>query len=383
MSNLNLNLAKTILKKPLKPNTMSSSLVLFTFYFILIIKGGGCNGAGVALESASRGLKALVVEEYDFASGASSKSTKLIHGGVRYLQEVFSLYGTHRQEKFELVVEALRERSYMIQNAQYLNKPLPTVIPTNSLFTTLYYYVGSIVYHMIYYLFDDERNITMMPLPYILGQQEVFSIFPKLDKRVKYGVTYFDGQTNDARMNMDLLLTSTLDNYIQDKTYKPANILNYTKLVDFVKDAQGNITGGVILDKTTNKQYTIKAKCAINCTGPYADAVRQLDNPKIPSRIIPVEGSHLVMDKHLGHRKFGLLIPRTTDGRVLFILPWLHYSLVGTTDQRVEKAEIDPTVPMNDMQFIVGELNKLYPETSTVEVSSSILAKWSGTELRF
>ena len=321
------------------------------------------------------------MEEYDFAAGTSSKSTKLLHGGVRYLEEVFSPYGKDRIEKLELVVEALKERSYLLQNAQYMNKPLPTIIPSNSLFTTMYYYAGCLVYHLIYYLFDDDRNLAMIPVPYIIGRQEILSIFPKLDKRVKYGIVYYDGQMNDARMNMDVLLTSTLENYIDDKRFKPANTLNYTKFVDFTKDEQGIITGGVIHDKTTDKQYNIKAKCIVNCTGAFADNIRKLDNPNIAERIIPCEGSHLVMEKKIGHRKYGLLVPRTTDGRVLFVLPWLHYALVGTTDQRVEKSEIDPTVPLNDMQFMIGELNKLYPETSSVELSSSILAKWSGNNL--
>lgn len=294
------------------------------------------------------------------------------------MEEVFALGGTHRQEKLELVVEALQERSYMLQNAQYMNKPLPTVIPTFSLFKTIYYYAGSLMYHFIYYIFDDERNITMMPLPYILGRQEVMSIFPKLDKKVKYGVVYFDGQNNDSRMNMDILLTSTLDNYIADKPYTPSNILNYTKFSDFIKDEQGNITGGVLQDKISGKTFNVKAKSVVNCTGAFADTIRQLDNPKTPSRIIPCEGSHLIMDMGVAHRKYGLLVPRTTDGRVLFVLPWLNSALVGTTDQRIDKAEMDPTVPQNDVQFIIGELAKLYPEIPTIELRNRVLAKWSG-----
>ena len=319
-----------------------------------------------------------MIEQSDFAAGTSSKSTKLIHGGVRYLEDVFSPAGTQRIEKLELVIEALQERSYMLQNAQYMNSPLPTVIPTFSLFRTAYYYVGSLVYHLVYYLFDDERNHSIMPVPFILGRQEVLNMFPKLSRDVKFGVVYFDGQMNDSRMNIDLLLTSTVDKYVKDNLYKPANILNYAQLVNLTKDEKGNITGGVLLDKTTNKEITIKAKSVINCTGAFADNIRLLDDPHIPKRIIPCEGSHLVMDPALAHHKYGLLVPKTTDGRVLFVLPWQRHALVGTTDQMIDEAVIDPTVPLMDMQFIVSELHKLYPEVPQTELSSSIMSKWSG-----
>jgi glycerol-3-phosphate dehydrogenase len=323
-------------------------------------------------------LKCLLVEDYDFASGTSSKSTKLIHGGVRYLEQAFSWNQTERLEKIGLVAEALRDRSYMIQNAQYLNKPLPIIIPSTSLFWAGYYYAGVFLYQMIYYAFDDDRNMSHIPFPYIIGKQDLSKIYPKLDSEVNYGVVYYDGQTNDSRMNLDVILTSTLDNYLQKEKMNPANVLNYTRFLDFIKDSNGKIVGAELLDKLTNKKFTVKTKVAVNCTGAFADEIRKKDNPSIPSRIVPALGSHLILDKKLVNKKYGLLIPKTTDGRVLFVLPWQDHTLVGTTDILKEKPDLNPTVSFDEMMFMTKEVHQLFPKVDITDISSSIKSKWAG-----
>jgi len=319
------------------------------------------------------------VEENDFSAGTSSKSTKLIHGGVRYLEQAFSWDQNERWEKLQLVSESLHERSYMIQNAQYMNRAFPIIIPSKSLFQTLYFYAGTLLYHLIYYALDDDRNLALMPFPYIIGRQELHSIYPKLDPEMNYGIVYYDGQMNDSRMNMDILLTSTLNNYLLNEKMVPANIINYTKFTDFIKDDKGKIIGGVIHDKLNNKTFTVKAKAVVNCTGIFADSIRKLDNPNVGTRIVPAQGSHLVLDQKLVHKKYGLLIPKTSDGRVLFVLPWLNYALVGTTDHQKDKPELDPTVPFDDMIFMVKEVSRLFPGVDVTDISSGIKSKWAGT----
>lgn len=186
-----------------------------TSEYDLIIVGGGCNGAGVFLEAAARGLKCLLVESEDFAAATSSKSTKLIHGGVRYLQDVFefSLAGG-RLEKYELVKEALRERTHFLENAFYMNRQLPFVLPVDNIFVGAYYYVGCLVYHFIYLAnLDKDKSSFRFKLPQWYGSNQLREYFPYLDDKYKYGIVYYDGQFNDSRMNLDILLTATQPSY--------------------------------------------------------------------------------------------------------------------------------------------------------------------------
>jgi glycerol-3-phosphate dehydrogenase len=180
----------------------------------LVIVGGGCNGAGVALDAATRGLRTLLIEKEDFGSGASSKSTKLIHGGVRYLQQVFefSLDSiSSRMEKFALVKEAISERSLMIDSAPHLTTKLPFVIPCTNVFKAIYYYVGSVVYYLIYKLYSPETP-TAFRMPYFLNREELTTIFPNLNPKYDVGVVYEDGSFNDARLLLSALLTASLGN---------------------------------------------------------------------------------------------------------------------------------------------------------------------------
>ena len=293
------------------------------------------------------------------------------------MEQAFALREKNRTEKFNLVVEALKERSYMIQNAQYMNKKLPILVPSSSIFEAIYFYIGSVVYHSIYYIFDDNANKISFDFPYLLWGDEVRAKFPHLSKNLKYGVVYYDGQMNDSRMDIDILLTSTIQGY-NKKNLTGANVVNYMNFESFIKDDKGKIIGGRVYDKINDKYIDVKAHAVVNCTGVFADEIRQKDNPNAEPRIIPCAGSHLIMPGRLCNKKMGLVIPKTDDGRVMFLIPWLNNTLAGTTDNEVKKPEMDPTVPVNDIIFMIKELSRLYPEYDTAELTRQIKSKWCG-----
>ena len=342
-----------------------------------IIVGGGCNGSGVLLEGSNRGLKCLMVEENDFSSGASSKSTKLIHGGIRYLAQVFelSLEG-HRWEKVKLLIEALHERCYMVDNAYYMNKVLPLVIPCRNVVFAMYNYVGCVLYHAIYKFHPTKNASTIFPFPKWMGNNELKATFPHLDFKFKYGIVYYDAQMNDTRMNMDTILTSTVENY--QKGFQNSNAINYMKFENFIKDENGKIIGAEVYDKITEKRYKVKAHCVVNCTGVFADSIRKLDNPSVPRRVLSVQGTHAIFPQKFSSKKMAILIPKTVDDRVLFIIPWLNHTLVGTTDIKIDQPCIEPNVKFNELEFFYRELAKIYPDLSTEYIINSVRSKWAG-----
>lgn len=345
-------------------------------YDCLII-GGGCNGSGVLLEGSNRGLKCLMVEENDFSSGASSKSTKLIHGGIRYLAQVFefSLEG-NRMEKIKLLIEALHERCYMVDNAYYMNKVLPLVIPCRNIFFAMYNYIGCVLYHVIYKLQPTENANTIFPFPKWMGNDELKANFPHLDYKFKYGIVYYDAQMNDTRMNMDTILTSTINNY--QKGFQGSNVLNYMRFENFIKDENGKIIGAELYDRINEKTYKVKTNCIVNCTGVFADKIRKLDDPSAPKRILPVQGAHAIFPIKFTSKKMALLIPKTVDDRVLFIIPWLNHTLVGTTDIKLDKPSIEPPVKFNELEFFFREIAKIYPDLTTEYIINSVRSKWAG-----
>ncbi len=155
-------------------------------------------------------------------------------------------------------------------------------------------------------------------------------------------------------MNMDTILTSTIDNYSKD--FVGANILNYTKFISFIKDKTGQIIGAKLLDKTTNEEFEVKAKTVVNCAGVFADSIRKLDNPDAPKRIVASQGTHITFPMKMGNKRNALLISKTVDGRILFVIPWLDHVLVGTTDELNKNPIIDPNVKQNEMDFLVKEM---------------------------
>lgn len=218
----------------------------------------------------------------------------------------------------------------MINNAPYMNHKLSIVIPcTNSLWSA-YYYLGSVVYHLVYWLNSKPDGVSFH-FPFFASRDDLRAISPFISNKYASGVVYEDGQFNDSQMNMALLLTATVEHPDPKIKIEPANILNQAPVLSLLKN--GNAVCGVtVLDRLSNQQFEVKAKYVVNCTGVFADSIRKMDDPSTPSRIIPVAGSHMSFSKELVHRRTGICIP-SSDGRILLVLPWLGKSIVGTTEK--------------------------------------------------
>jgi glycerol-3-phosphate dehydrogenase len=292
---------------------------------------------GVLLDASTRGLRTLLIEKDDFASGASSKSTKLIHGGVRYLQQVFefSLASlSSRLEKFNLVKESIVERGMMIDSASHLTNKVPFVMPCTNIFAASYYYIGSLLYYWIYRWYSAGKG-TEFKGPYFVNREELKDIFPHLNPKYSTGVVYEDGSFNDARMLLYALLTATVGNGLKmPESFVPANAINRAEFLDFVKNKEGKIGGVVFKDELTGKTYTVEAKYVVNCTGVWADKIRLHDDPTVHKRMCMVGGSHVVYDSKVASGVFGIAAP-SADGRIILIQPWLGRVLAGTTEKKI------------------------------------------------
>jgi glycerol-3-phosphate dehydrogenase len=313
----------------------------------IVVIGGGASGAGVCLDASTRGLRTLVIEKDDFGSGTSSKSTKLIHGGVRYLQQVFAFSReplSNRIEKLKLVTESIKERGHMIQCAPYMNSKVQFVIPTKNIFESTYFFAGLVLYYLIYQ-FSKGRNTAAFNFPYFLHRSEVKQIFPYISEKYSGGVVYEDGQFNDSRMLLMTLLTCTLtpaEHRSLPTSHSAANILNKAEFIDFIKN-DGAIEGIVFEDKLTAKRYSIKAKYVVNCAGVWADSVRKKDNQSVRPRIRIVGGSHLTYDSQISSSKYAICLP-SKDGRVLMVVPWLNKVIAGTTEKVYADPVDNPTI---------------------------------------
>eukprot|EP00347_Sterkiella_histriomuscorum_P017566 403348844 len=343
-------------------------------YDILVI-GGGASGAGVALEAASRGLKCAVVEKYDFASGTSSRSTKMAHGGIRYFEKMMMLEGDPF-ENYELLKETLHERNYFLFAAPFQNKPLNLVIPSSSLFkTAFFYYPGALLYHFMYLreLVKSEYQ-TGLGGPKILGKGKVRDMFKNLTAiHGQNGVLMHEAQMMDSRMNLNTLLTSTVNQYIPGM--KGANIANYTEFVDYIKNEHGKIVGAVLQDNLTKKQFKVKCKVLVNCAGIHADELRLKDNPQAQRRVTGARGTHLMFQKDLLPENSGIIIPKTKDGRLIFIINYLGHAMVGTTDDKCELTHT-PQPLQQDIDFIVSELSAIFGKD--YDFKNNMISAWSG-----
>ena len=341
----------------------------------VLIIGGGATGAGVLLDGSMRGLKCALIEKGDFASATSSKSTKLIHGGIRYLEQFFKLERGFI-DKIKLVVESLDERNYMLNSAPYMNKSVKMVVPCKNIFYLIYYYVGVNFYHFISFLnFVFSRDYTLkLPRPQFVSKRRMKELFPLL-KRASYGVLFCEGQMDDARAALQSMLTVTAEHYIGG--LKPAIIANYTSLFSFIydKDTQ-KISGAILKDETTGRQFEVRCKSVINCTGPYADNIRLLDDPSANKRMVGSRGVHLVLPKYMTPHDVGLVVPKTKDGRIMFNLPYKHkYTISGTTDHP-NSIDPMPMAPHSDIQEILAELKNYYDMGDHPE--NQVLSAWSG-----
>ncbi len=294
----------------------------------IIIIGGGASGLGAAIDAASRGYKTLLLEKYDFAKGTSSRSTKLVHGGVRYLQN----------GDISLVIEALKERGIMRNNAPHLVRDLSFVIPSYDWWNSPFYGLGLKIYDLM------AGKLGLGPST-ILDHKETIALIPNVKQEdLRGGVIYHDGQFDDARMAVSM--AQTAENH-------GATLLNYVGVTGLEKQ-NDLITGLTATDTLTNTDYQLKARVVINATGVFSDQILQLDQPESPAMIRPSQGVHLVLEKKFLKGPHAIMIPQTSDGRVLFAVPWHQHVVVGTTDTPIDTATAEPIALEEEIDFILA-----------------------------
>lgn len=352
---------KSIIPPPTTPPRSRSeimrSLAKTAEYDVLII-GGGATGTGAAWDAVTRGYKTALVERDDFASATSSRSTKLVHGGVRYLEKAF---WQADYNQYLLVKEALAERRHFLDMAPHLSFPLPIMIPVYKWWQLPYYYVGVKMYDLI----AGRANLEPS---YLLTRTRALRTFPMLNEsELKGAIVYYDGSQNDSRMNASLAVSAA---------EKGADILNYTEVVGLLKNEQGKVIGAEVVDRETNERYAIKAKAVINATGPFTDTIRKMDDQKAQDIQIGSSGVHIVLPGWYCPNDIGLLDAATSDGRVVFFLPWQGSTIAGTTDRPCE-IDNNPEPAEEDIQFILDEV-KHYIDGKLDVKREDVRAAWSG-----
>ncbi|PWY66147.1 DAO-domain-containing protein [Aspergillus sclerotioniger CBS 115572] len=330
----------------------------------LLVIGGGATGSGIALDAATRGLKVAIVERDDFSAGTSSKSTKLVHGGVRYLEKaVWEL----DYNQYKLVKEALRERKYFLNTAPHLSSWLPIMVPLQKWWHAPYFWAGTKFYD---YLAGSEG----IESSYFLTKSKAIDAFPMLRKDNLIGaMVYYDGAHNDSRMNVSLAMTAALYG---------ATVVNHMQVTGLTKDASGKLNGARLKDLIPGRdgqeaeEFTIKAKGIINATGPFTDSIRKMDEPDVKEIVAPSSGVHVILPGYYSPSDMGLIDPSTSDGRVIFFLPWQGNTIAGTTDEPTEITP-QPQPSEKDINWILSEVrNYLAPDINIDR--SDVLAAWAG-----
>jgi glycerol-3-phosphate dehydrogenase len=294
----------------------------------VIVIGGGANGLGTALDAASRGYKTVLVEAIDFAKGTSSRSTKLVHGGVRYLE----------QGDIHMVREALKERGLMAQNAAHLVKNQSFVIPNYNWWGGYFYTIGLTIYDLL------AGKLSLGSSKYI-SKKKTLELLPTIkQKGLVNGVTYHDGQFDDSRLAINIAQTAVENG---------ACVLNYTKVVNLLKDDENQVTGVQVEDQESGEKHEIKGKAIINATGVFTNAIMKLNDTVYKKYIVPSQGIHLVFDKSFLPSDYALMIPKTSDGRVLFAVPWHNKIVVGTTDTLMKKHSVEPIALETEIDFVL------------------------------
>lgn len=340
----------------MKRESILSQLDHTAVYDIVII-GGGATGLGSAVDAASRGYKTLLIEQHDFAKGTSSRSTKLVHGGVRYLA----------QGNIKLVREALAERGRLLKNAPHLTRTQPFVVPVFSLWEKIYYSAGLMLYDVL----SGKLSLGKTRL---LSRKKTLELLPNINPtKVAGGILYYDGQFNDAALCIDLVHTAVRHGAV---------VMNYTKAVGFIKE-KGIIVGVELEDMlgaavgagpeaaadahgtaaTQPQRRTVACKSVINATGVFTDAVLQMDDPDADTLVYPSQGIHLVVDAKFFKGKNAMMIPKTDDGRVLFAVPWQDKVVIGTTDTHVDHIDMEPLPLAEEIHFVLEHFNR-YTNTS-------------------
>lgn len=299
----------------------------------MVVIGGGATGVGVALDAASRGLSTVLIEQSDFGKGTSSRSTKLIHGGVRYLE----------QGNLTLVRDGLRERTLLHNNAPHLVHDMRFLIPCRSWWQRFYFSFGMKVYDFLSVRnsFGRSQGVSL---------KSAVACIPTLRKDgICGGVIYHDGQFDDARL---------LINMVRSAHDQGACLVNYVAAISLQKDQRGKITGVSVKDAESAEEFDLQARCVINAGGPFSDAIRRLDDPSYKPMIAPSQGVHLVLPRSFYPSDTALIVPKTSDGRVIFLIPWHEHVIVGTTDTAIVAATLEPSPQAGEIDFLlktVGE----------------------------
>jgi glycerol-3-phosphate dehydrogenase len=306
--------------------------------FDVCVIGGGATGAGCALDAQLRGLSTVLMEAGDFASGSSTAATKLVHGGVRYLQEAVNDLDI---DQYRLVESALRERAVMLRNAPHLTRTIEFLVPCFSNFEKLYFGLGMKMYDWI------SGKSSLLPSR-VLTREEALYRMPAMESTKLTGaVAYADGQFDDARYVMALVETLTASG---------GEALNYARATAFEKNESGKLASARIADQAGSGSFSIRARAFVNATGPFSDVIRQLASQKAPTRMRPSKGSHILFPLNDFSENDALLVPKTEDGRVIFAIPWNGRLLVGTTDTGYTPGE-EMIVTREEVEYLLRQLN--------------------------
>lgn len=314
-----------------------------------LIIGGGASGLGSALDAATRGFKTLLLESHDFAKATSSRSTKLVHGGVRYLA----------QGDIGLVKEALKERGLLAKNAAHVVKNQSFIIPNYTWWGGIYYKIGLSIYDFL------AGKLSLGKTRYISKAQTISKLPTIEQNNLASGVVYQDGQFDDARLAINLAQTII---------EKGGSAINYLKVVNLLKNDSNKIIGVIAEDQFTQKQYTIKAKAVVNATGVFTNDILNMNNPKHGKFVVPSQGIHLVLDKSFLKSNDAIMIPKTSDGRVLFVVPWHDRALVGTTDTLLKDESFEPRALEEEISFVLNTARQYLAKKPTREDVKSVFA---------
>lgn len=317
-------------------------------YYDVIIIGGGATGLGVAIDAATRNYSTLLLEQHDFSKGTSSRSTKLVHGGVRYLQ----------QGNVSLVLEALRERGLMIKNAPHLVRNQSFIVPIYDWWEGPFYGVGMKVYDML------AGKLGLGPSKN-LSLEKTVERLPTLEKEgLRGGVIYYDGQFDDSRFAINLVQTAAENG---------GHLLNYCKVNGLLKSNQ-MIDGVKVKDSLTGNEFEVNGRVVINATGAFTDSILKMDDPDSKSMISPSQGVHLVIDKEFAPGESAIMVPHTDDGRVLFAVPWNGKLVLGTTDTPVDETKLEPVALEEEIEFILKHASQYLTGNPTRSDVRSVFA---------
>ena len=322
----------------------------------IVIIGGGCVGSGITLDATLRGYNVILLEKNDFASGASSKSSKLVHGGIRYLEKAIKQMD---KAQYDLVKESIKERAIFLKNASNLAKKMKINIPIYSYLKLIYTYFGLLIYKLMAKNKSLGKNSFVNKVVSILFSPNI------KQKNLKGFLSFYDGSFLDTRMIISLLQSAVL---------KGAVVKNYCEVNGFFYDENNKISGVKYFDKIQNKTYEIKTKVVINATGANVDNLRLKDDKDSDEILALSSGIHIVVSKEFLKTDEAILIPNTSDGRVIFILPYMNYCLIGTSDNKTIYEE-NPKVKEQEIEYLLKEVNNYFEKHLT---KNDILSSWSG-----